>query len=125
MGGAERRRRVELREVEQVFAQGSSRRDAVDVPRQHRILEEPLPELASIRTEEESFSPSTSLPFILSAPASRLPKCDKIMLYTFKNWWGFGSEYLLYVSFHRSDSPGLASRKRVELTLFMHSLTNS
>lgn len=41
--------------------------------------------------------------WVLSAPASRLPKCEKMLLYTFKPWWGFGSEYLLYVSVAASE----------------------
>lgn len=41
---------------------------------------------------------SDDAPWVLSGPKSSLPACERIFLYTMKPWWGFASEYNLYVS---------------------------
>ncbi|GAA5833651.1 hypothetical protein JCM11251_003194 [Rhodosporidiobolus azoricus] len=53
---------------------------------------------------------SNSPPWILSAPADQLPACEKILLFTFMPWWGFASEYILYVR-------AAAAAKRLGYTL--------
>lgn len=46
-------------------------------------------------------------PWVLSGSEKSLPACEKIFLYTMKPWWGFASEYNLYVSRRRSLQPSL------------------
>ncbi|GAA5918547.1 hypothetical protein JCM6882_009764 [Rhodosporidiobolus microsporus] len=53
---------------------------------------------------------SNSAPWVLSKPADQLPPCDKILLFTFMPWWGFASEYILYVR-------AAAAAKRLGYTL--------
>lgn len=68
--------------------------------------------------EKSSLQLSDQPAWVLAGPASRLPKCEKILLYTFKPWWGFGSEYLLYVS---SPQP-VTCRGRTDLRPFSEQL---
>ncbi|GAA5865953.1 hypothetical protein JCM1840_003356 [Sporobolomyces johnsonii] len=53
------------------------------------LLLAPLPRTPS--------SPSTADPWVLAKPASQVPPCERIFLFTFMPWWGFASEYILYV----------------------------
>lgn len=64
------------------------------------VTEDLPPAVVHWRSSEHQLSEAA--PWVLSAPASRLPKCEKLLLFTFKPWWGFGSEYILYVSRYAS-----------------------
>ncbi|GAA6042396.1 hypothetical protein JCM8097_004496 [Rhodosporidiobolus ruineniae] len=48
--------------------------------------------------------------WVLAKPANELPPCDKILLFTFMPWWGFASEYILYLR-------AAAAAKRLGYTL--------
>lgn len=68
-------------------------RDALD----RALLLKPLP-----RAERLSKASPWTLAKTLNG--QKLPPCEKIMLFTFLPWWGFASEYILYVRLPRSVS---------------------
>lgn len=41
---------------------------------------------------------STKPAWKFTKPKDQLKPCDKIFVFTFMPWWGFASEYILYVS---------------------------
>ncbi|GAA5964568.1 hypothetical protein JCM21900_001901 [Sporobolomyces salmonicolor] len=64
-----------------------------DVPSQ---LGSPPP-LLLVPLPRAAVTPSTADPWVLAKPASQLPPCERIFLFTFMPWWGFASEYILYI----------------------------
>ncbi|GAA5927508.1 hypothetical protein JCM1841_000944, partial [Sporobolomyces salmonicolor] len=64
-----------------------------DVPSQ---LGSPPP-LLLVPLSRAAVTPSTADPWVLAKPASQLPPCERIFLFTFMPWWGFASEYILYI----------------------------
>jgi hypothetical protein len=68
------------------YAHLEAEQDALD---RSRLLQ-PLP-------RAEKLSKSSPWTLAKTAEGETLPKCEKIMLFTFMPWWGFASEYILYV----------------------------
>ncbi|GAA6024102.1 hypothetical protein JCM8202_004253 [Rhodotorula sphaerocarpa] len=47
---------------------------------------------ATSRAERVSYAE----PWVIKGPRHKLPKCQRILLFTFMPWWGFASEFILY-----------------------------
>ena len=70
---------------------------------------------ASDRTSVISTKPAWKF----TKPKDQLKPCDKIFIFTFMPWWGFASEYILYVSHLLQHSLELDADK-VEVTDSSH-----
>ncbi|KDE09361.1 hypothetical protein MVLG_00675 [Microbotryum lychnidis-dioicae p1A1 Lamole] len=62
-------------------------------------LEQDLPAIEdSIKlVDHPAVTVSQATPWVLEESTERLPRCRKILLFQFTPWWGFASEWLLYL----------------------------